>query len=578
MARLIAMMLLLVPAAAFAQPSATVSMQASQTRVAVGDTIELHVEAEVQGGRIEAFEVPKLDAFEVVAHSKSTPFQFSVSFGQKARIQSSQVHSFRLRAIRQGQIVLEPAVVVVDGKTFKSQPLTITVDEGSANPSSQAIDPTTSAPDDRAFVRVVTQPANPYVGQQVTVQGFLYSASRLSRRGAHATKPDMADFWVHDLGQPATERIEDIGGRRFVVYPLFSIAAFPLKSGELTIGHAEVTFDVSDGWLDSERITRQSDTTSMTVKPLPTPVPDNVVVGQVEVTSTLDRPQVVTGEAVTLNVEVNGTGDPQNLVATLPPIDGLRILGPANKDRIETPGGVVRTHRNAEWIIVPQQPGQFTIPAVSFEVFDPNTQSYATVSTNPFVLEATGQVLDGAPIDKEASPPSIALPELGPIRAKSELRTTVSPTHKAPWYVFALLAPPLLLLFGLGATFARRTTARSAQHSFANATNPALTRAAQFAKEGQPRRFYDETAQALLNALSFKLDQPAQGMTHPELKTELAQLGADDDLIERIINELESCDFARYSSVAAGSSEMSQALSRVRTLVQRVAQLPEAQS
>ena len=61
------------------------------------------------------------------------------------------------------------------------------------------------------------------------------------------------------------------------------------------------------------------------------------------------------------------------------------------------------------------------------------------------------------------------------------------------------------------------------------------------------------------------------GMTHAELRVRLRELGADDELVERIIDELDGADFARFSASGASDDEMSRALSRTQALIDRLA-------
>ena len=60
------------------------------------------------------------------------------------------------------------------------------------------------------------------------------------------------------------------------------------------------------------------------------------------------------------------------------------------------------------------------------------------------------------------------------------------------------------------------------------------------------------------------------GLHHAELRTRLKDAGFDDDLVKRVINELEGADFARFAASGVNREEMERCLKRTTTIVERV--------
>ena len=565
-------------------------MEASSTHVRAGDTFELQVQAEVNGARIESFDLPNLDAFEVIAHQQTTPFEFSVSMGQKARITSTRVHSLRLRAINKGKFTIKPAVVRVDGKRYRSESVTIVVDDTGADtnpPTLNTADPSAiSGYDEKAFVRVVVDAKQAYVGQQLTATVYLYSSARLAVQSVHATKPATEGFWVHDLDAASVKgHTEPIRGRRFRAYPLHHFALFPLKAGELELGGAEVSFDFpSQSWFDrGERLHRLAAPTLISVKPLPQGALPNTVVGEAAMKATLDRSAIRTGDALTLTLQTEVTGNPNTLNFKIPSLDGLRVLPPRTVERIEAPTGSVQTHRSIEWIVVAEKPGEFTIPPFSLSVVDPKNGSHQNVSTEALSVSVVGNAIAGTQTKPTTGQPTPAQKtdnelSLGPLRTQSDLRRDQTRVQDGRFFTWALALPPALFFLAFIGVQLRRRRSTGLQTSYAEASRPALKRAADYALQNNSREFYDELAQSLLNAISYKLDASAQGMTHAEVKEGLDSCGADDNLKQRVVDELEGCDFARYSAEAAGAIEMKTSLDRARAIIERLGKLQQVES
>ncbi|MEZ4288690.1 MAG: BatD family protein [Polyangiales bacterium] len=219
-------------ASAYAQPTATISIRTNVTNVAVGQPFDVSIEAEADGARIGELQLPNLNAFDILGHSQSTPFQFSVSFGSKAHVQSSQIHQFRLSARSEGQFSIGPAQVTVAGQVYTSNTVDIKVVAGNA-PGGQGVQPTPprfdangAELDPSGFVRVLINNKKPYIGQAIRIDVLLYASSRIPTQTIVANKIQGDGFWftiwtTNDknvsrmLMEPTTQSIHSIRFWRF---------------------------------------------------------------------------------------------------------------------------------------------------------------------------------------------------------------------------------------------------------------------------------------------------------------------------------------------------------------------------
>ena len=626
----LALALSLAPAPAAAQ-SVSLSMVASSTSVAVGETFSLQIRADVTGASSGELAPPDLSQFDVLSRQLAQPFQFRFAFGgQTQMMQSSSVHTIVLRARAPGTYTIQPATIPVGGRTYRSNPLTITV-TGSPTPGQQqpphngqqslpqlqpidplqqqlqqqqqppqppspgsgaAVDAANVDPD--AFLRTVADKAQPYVGEQVTVTVYLYVRGSLRSVPVASREPSTDGFWVQDLLPPSrtfdsTQQV--VQGVPYSVYVLRRFAAFPLRAGALAIGPMSITmqtgslFDLFGGGPRSMR--RDGVPLTLHARALPAAgrPSGNVVVGHIELEARFDRPTAAVGEGVTLRATLRGTGSLADAELPTPSAPGLRFLEPQTHDAIASPNDVVGGTRTIEWLVVPEREGRFSLPPLALATFDPATEQYGRAESAPLTLTVAGGGGGGSssapPSDvgdddgsAQPAPGEGSSQRFGPIRTQSALRRASPPLSSAPWYLVVLALPPIALASVLGARALRsRQAARSAATAPKRAAKHARKRLAgaeAYATAGDARAFYAEIATALKSVVEARLGEPIGGLTHQALRAHLRGRGTPDDLTERVVDELEGCDFARFSAHGVSQEEMGRCLDRARALLTRL--------
>lgn len=570
-------------APATAQPDVTLT--GSRQELRVGETVRIEVRVQTRGGSIEDLRLDDLQKYpelEVISHQTVRPMQISFGFGSGMQVESSLAHVYVLRASAPGEYALSPAVARVDGKTYQSQPLTIrvvsgaspgTVPDASVSEIAEVGDLSGARYDDRAFLRTVVEPQDVFVGQQVNVTVYLYTRLRLGPQSLVPSKPAMDGFWVYD--DPITQLQGEtvlVGGRRYQVYPLYRSVAFPQRVGTLTVGAPSVSFDVGAlSFFDApERVEREGVPVKVEVKPLPPPVPQNAAVGRYELRASLDRSTVQTGDAVTLRVTASGVGNIQDLRIDLPPLVGARALQPAIRDDQRLVSGELMGTRSWEWILIAEAPGQHRVPALEITYFDPKSGQYGTARTPSLSFTASGATRSSqTTIEPVEAPAASETPEFGPIGRYSALRRGETPIRSRAWFDWALAIPPIAFaLLALVVAIWRR---REQESTSSGAVQRKLLRSARNALEArEPRAFYDRIVAAITHALDTRLREPVTGLPHIALRARLSRAGFDDDLVDRVINELEGADFARFAASGVDEDEMRRCLERTAAIIERV--------
>lgn len=572
---------------ASAQPEVAVTLEATPSEARVGEMIQLEVRVRARGGRIQNLtleDLRKYPELQIISHQTVRPMQFSFGFGSGVQVESSLAEVYVLQPTAAGTFDFAPAVARVDGKAYRSQPLTLVVrpgmggstgldDDADLQDTLEEGELSGARFDPQAFLRTVVEPKEAYVGEQVDLTVYLYTRLRLAPQSVTPGKPSMDGFWVHD--DPITSlhgQTAQVRGVQYRAYVLQRSAAFPQRTGDLTIGPPKVTFDVGGMSLfdPPERVEREGVPVTVQVKPLPQPTPANAVVGRYEIQAWLDRRDVSTGNAVTLRIDASGVGNVQDLRIDLPPMVGVRALQPVIRDEQRFQNGKLGGTRSWEWILIAETPGAHTVPPVRLVFFDPETEEYGSASTEPLTFTAVGPARPAppaiAPADTEPRQQSAMF---GPIRMYSALSRGETPVRQRSWFAWLLAFPPLLfVLVVLGSSTARHRERRS---TTAGAVQRKLLRSAENALRSEdPRAFYDRIVGSLNHALDSRLGEPVAGLPHAELRARLAGARFDDDLVERVINELEGADFARFAASGVNQDEMERCLERTETIVERI--------
>ncbi|MCA9575063.1 MAG: BatD family protein [Polyangiales bacterium] len=574
----------------------TVVTTTSSPQVTVGTDFSLEVRADCDSCQVQNLELPALVEFDIVNRSLMRPT--SVQMGPNGtRVQESVIHRLRLRPRQPGRVRIEPAVAVVAGQRHAGNAVDLQVLPAAGGQVGPAPPPPVPAPppmngvldganvDSVAFLRTVADPVDPVVGQQVTVTLLFYT--RVAARNLQPEREIATDgFWVHDLigpnAPPPQSRREVVQGVPYDVHVVRHFAAFPLESGDLVLGSPRMAIQTGGGFMFGsrpEQLVREGVPVTVHVRPLPAPAPRGAVVGRYTIRTQLDRTTIRTGDAVTLTAFVEGEGNLRDVSLTLPDLPGLRVHPPRREDDIRAQGVRVGGTTRMEWLLVAEQPGTYTIPPLTQVVFDPFAERYDTVRSEPLTLTVAGApVVAPAPAPATTStapeePPVVDASTIGEIRTRSELLRARSPLSSSWAYWLGLLAMPLALALGWG-VLAQRARRRAhdqrADRQAAALVREKLETAKRALKTADAGAFYPAVAAALRAALEGRLGESVGSLTHAQLGERLEQRGMSAELRERLVEELEACDFARFSAEAGSDEELERCLSRVRAMVQRL--------
>lgn len=549
--------------------------------VAVGERFQLQYKINAEG---TGFRGPNIVDFNVLTGpNTSTSSSVQIIGGQVTR-EVSYTYTYVLAATKEGTFTIPPATINYDGRQLTSNAVAIEVRRGAAQQGAGQAQQQEDEID--VFLRAEVSNSTPYLGEQVILTYKLYFNNQISGHDGFQRIASFPGFWVKNLFPnqrdiPTTTEV--INGKQYNVAEVRKFALFPQRTGKIEIrpGEAEVTVRVrtegrrrsSDPFFDSffndpffssrhRDVSRQLSSNSLTidVKPLPTrdrPADFGSAVGRFTFSSEIDRKEVKTNEPINIKLTVSGSGNIElfDVPRMVFPPD-FDVFDPETRSNINvSPSGVSGT-RVFEYLIIPRNPGTFTIRPLEFSFFDPARNAYIAERTPEYTIvvergdDASSVVTYGGSVRQEgiqiigADIRHIKLPPY-------QFRPLGVFFFRSNTYFLMLLIPVLLFVVVLivwrKQMKMRGNTSLMKTRRATKVAKKRLKAANRFMKEGKESDFYNEISRALWGFLSDKLSIPAASLSMDNVRNRMVAGKASEETIKQFIDVLEQTEYTRFA-------------------------------
>ncbi len=495
------------------------------------------------------------------------------------RITSKFSYGYILQPTKTGKLTIGPASVVVDGKTYQTQPVEIWVGKGQ-NP---AVTPTPGGVPggaknnnitvksniDNAFLSAELTKTNPYVNEAVGLVYKLYIPRNYGVVNYTETaQPQYNGFWAQDVDRKISGPFEGtVNGKPYIYYILRKKLLFPQKSGKLVVKPLTLQIDlqvpvyrnffgmrVPD--YEVQRIKLTSGQKVLRVKELPKknqPVDFSGAVGSFDLVTKIDRQKVNTDEPVDVRVQVRGTGNLK--LFDLPKLKapaGLEVYEPKHIEHIQTTFAGNKGVVEDDYVIVPNALGKYVIPGIRFVYFDPKSHTYVTKTTDDLILFVSG---NAAGANSNTLAPNGTAPKTGAvdfrfIKEKAHFVSKNSAHFYRSKLFYSLILGAFFLAF-LVYVYYKYLSTRVYDEALEQKkrTKSLATKFLKEAKKsmGQKEQFYARLEKALHNFLKAQLNLDTTEMTRENIRRKLQEKGVDSHQIDLLLDLLNRCDMARYA-------------------------------
>lgn len=545
-------MLLLVGLTSLAAQELTFKATVDRNRIALGDVVTLTLTVSANTARLPKPEIPEIKDFDML--SRGSARNFSIVNG---KIQTSVSYTYLLAPKRKGTFTIGPYEIVMKGRTYRTAPIEITVDEPGAPPSENIMESPDRDAAGAIFIETFVDKEKVFVGEQIILTFRLYSAVRIV--GNPQYFPPVTDgFWREDLGEEV-QRTVVIKGTEYHVNEL-TYAIFPLTDGKMVIGAARLNavieepladpFDFSISTGTRKQLTSQP--IALQVRPLPAmPAGFCGGVGNFTIDTRMDSDSVRQNEPLTVITTVSGDGNIREVVLPEMAIPGFRVYRSGSQVSIDGSRGKLSGKKTFKTILIPTKGGDYEIPPQVVLYFDPETGAYVTKRTEPLSFTVTpgeeGEMSEKvfSPFAVEKIGEDIHFIKTGPFHDQGGLGPI--------WYLWGLSGLLLTVFLWMAVSLELKERAKANEDVIRRrgALRGALRtieKAAKQARGGDVIEAYELLHRAILQFFADKCNTSIWGMTEDEIIDRLRSRGRDEKRIAEIEAVLHACNRARYST------------------------------
>ena len=566
----------------------TLTAQAPKA-VVVGERFRITYKVNTRDAK--EFRAPDMKSIQILTGPATSTSSSTTIINGKVESSTTITYTYTAVAYDEGEVELDGATIKAGGKQVTSNKLTIKVlppdqaaqtqsaqgqgsSQSSSRPSSGQGSQTVGADD--LFMLATVDKTTVYEQEALLLTFKIYKLPSVDLQTMSNKMPDLKNFHVQEVELPQQKEfnLEHYNGRNYQTMVWSQYVLFPQHSGELEIPATPFegviaqrvennSGDIFDMFFNSSRYVEvKKDLTSRPIKINVKPLPQGKTgsfyggVGDFSISSTISSTEVTANDAVTVRVILSGTGN-LKLIKTPEmkfPQD-FDIYDPKIDNKYTIKGGRQTGNKVYEYLVIPRHAGQYTIPSLEFQYFDPKSGSYKTVKTDEYTLNvARGQ--GGA--EAQGSVSYVSKEDLKFVGQDVRFHATPAKLKSDSSQFFGsllfwlCLALPLFILILLVIISRKRVAdnANVAKVRAGKANSVATKRlkvARKLMKDNRKDEFYDEMMRALLGYFGDKLSIPVADLSKENIEASLKRRNVPEEPVKQVIGLLDDCEFARYA-------------------------------
>lgn len=584
-----------------------VTVEASVGDRTVGTEEVVAYTVEVKGADLNQITTPQPPETEGLVLMQTMPStRRNVSF-VNGRTSQSIAFTWSFRPQREGSARILGSTLEIGGQPYTTNTIQLDVVPQAQRPArrqrtphspfdpfrsrQQAEEPAPEIGREDIFIRVIPSQRAAYQNEQVRLEyQVFYRDHVVPRQYRLADSWDAEGFWREefDVESRPLPRSQVVNGVRYNYITIKKAAVFPTRAGDLRVDplkiDAEVmarrrSLDPFDAFFSPrgqpEEIELASPTVNIESKPLPAGAPAAFqgAVGSYRLTAQYDRTELEVGESLQLTVRLTGTGN----IATLDapqynPLGIFEVYDPQVESTVARGGNAISGTKTFTYVLVPRSNGAFEMPPVEYVIFNPRTEQYETLRSEPTTITVTGDAI--VPLAASATTAAgLPVDDIATIMLGNQAwhRIGSTPVHHRPMgYVLLLL--PLLGLIGV-VVYKRHVRRLTTDVEFARnrQAHPLAKRhlktAQQLLSGGQAKLFYAEVEHAVMGFIGNRLNLSERGLTRARLDEVLEKRGVDAAYRDDLRRLLDECDHIRFAPILPDQATMEGAHDRASALI-----------
>ena len=550
------------------------------SRVAAGENFRISYTINTRD--VEEFRMGGVpDALEVIAGPYTSSQSSYQMINGHTSSSSSVTITYTLYAAKNGNFTIGASHALVNGKKLTSRVVKINVsghaarnaNNGAPNmhgnddydePRMRQAGSTISGND--LFIKVSANKRSVHEQEPILLTYKVYTQVDLTQ--LEGKMPDLKGFHTQEVALPQQKNFhrEVVNGKPYKCVTWSQYVMYPQMTGKLTIPSItfkgivvqqnrnidpmEAFFNGGSGYVEVHKDIK-APSISIQVNPLPArPANFSGGVGKFNISASIDKKEVKAGEPITVRVVVGGIGNLKLLkqpVINFPKDFDKYDAKVTDKTRLSANG--VEGNMIYDFLAVPRNQGTYTIPAVEFNYYDTNENTYKTLKTQAFKL-IVGKG-DGSSANSSTSYAEQDKDIHGIKVGKTKFRDIDDMFYGSFGYWASLLVP-LIAFVALLIVFHRRAIenadiVKMRSNKASKIATKRLKKANLLMLKGRQGEFYDEVMRALWGYVSYKLNMPVEQLSRENIQEKLATHEVDNATINKFVQALDECEFERYA-------------------------------
>lgn len=487
---------------------------------------------------------------------------------------SSITFTYTLYADKPGTYTVSGAKARVGGKTIASHHVIIKVGAGSRHGNGapqmhEDAEPRMSSSGkisaNDLFVKVSASKRRVCEQEPVLLTYKVYTLVDLT--SLDGKMPDLKGFHTQEVPLPQQKsfHLEKVNGKNYRCVTWSQYVMFPQMTGKLSIPSItfkgivvqrnnsvdpfEAFFNGGSGYIEVKR-NIVAPGIDIQVDPLPKrPVDFSGGVGHFTISAQLNHKTVKEGEPLTLRVVVGGIG---NLKLIKQPVvdfpKDFDRYDPKVSDKTKLTANGIEGNMIYDYLVVPRNRGDYTIPAVSLTYYDTSTNSYKTIKTQPLQVKIEKGDGNKTTVDDFSDQPK----DIKPIKTSDEDVVGVYTSFVGSGSYWLWLVLPFVVFVAVLVVFRKRALdsaniVASKQKRATKVATKRLKTAYRLMKVGRSGEFYDEVLRALWGYVGDRMNMPVESLSRENVVEAFEARNVQKETTEKFVHALDECEFERYS-------------------------------
>ncbi len=573
---------------------AGVELQLESNTLEVGEVVDGQlVCTNVGQPQLPAIQAPDGLEIQIVSPNPAQFSQMSIVNGRRSQ-KVTYTYSLRVVGKKEGVYTIGPIPVAADGRTYQTSPLQVTVQKAAESAQNEG--------DRLVFVRMTVEPRSLYVTQSFTATLIIGIRKVTDAEGRVVELDNLLEFvdgsgsdtsvfprrfssteqWMTDssgkrhpyvLHRASKEvRAEQVGP--FSVGPVFIKMNYPTAFRRGFFGRLEAT--------RSRKETARAEAIVVDVKGPPEqgrPADFAGAIGQYTLSVEAKPTRVEHGRPVTLSIAIGGE-----------PLEGLAGPDLSRQSELasrfdfatdELTGDVEGRAKVFRRAVFPKQPGEQTIPPLTWSFFDPKAEAYVSLSSKPIPITVDPRAPGGEPLP---SPMELAQSEPNG-KPLTVLSGGIAPNYVDPRAVladqslgvsapvaggFLTIWPLTWAAIALTVRHRRRVTNDTGYARRRRAKSQAFDGIHRALRHEQVSQKLGGLGHALTGFICDRFDLPPGEMTPQEVHAVLTAHRLDSTFADEVATFLESCDAVRYAPGIFGALSPEEAAAKTRRWIAEI--------